>query len=424
MNFTHVRFFWVFLFFYGVHELLLATLDGLNYFHTKNLAVSSVPAADRIDATTFEKSKTYVLDKLKFGLFTRLVELPFFWFLIVLRGFNTFDYHAGRIAGYGTLTHSVLFAFFVGAYFAAVNLPLRFYSVFVVEARHGFNKTTARTFVADFVKGALVSFALGAPLLYLVFALMKLSGEFWWLWAWAAVTGFQIVVAAVFPAFLAPLFNKFTPLQDELLKRRIEELAQKIGFKMSGIYTIDGSRRSSHSNAYFAGMGRFRRIVLFDTILSQMTGDELVAVLAHEMGHNVKRHILKSTFLSAALSLAGFYVLSLIIGWPDFYRAFNVEIASPHAALIIFAAASDVFTFALTPIVNLWSRRNEYEADAFAVEATGSSTALKAALFKLTKENLSNPSPHPAYSFFHYSHPTFPERAAAIDSLARAESPR
>jgi STE24 endopeptidase len=244
---------------------------------------------------------------------------------------------------------------------------------------------------------------------------MHTAGNAWWFYAWAALTSFQILIAAVFPTFLAPIFNKFTPLADQELNDRIVELARRIRFKMTGVFTVDGSRRSGHSNAYFAGMGRFRRIVLFDTLMKQLTSDELIAVLAHEMGHNVKKHIVKSMLLSAALSLVGFYVLSLLITWSDFYTAFNVAKASPHAALVIFSITSETFTFFLTPIMNLWSRKNEFEADQFSIETTNNKAAMKNALIKLTEENLSNLAPHPAYSFYHYSHPTTPERALAID---------
>jgi STE24 endopeptidase len=332
-----------------------------------------------------------------------------------LGGFNALDFYAASFTEAGTLTHSVLFTVFVGLYFGVVGLPFRIYSVFVIEERHGFNKTTLTTFIVDLIKGLLLSFILGLPILYLLYWFMHTAGNTWWFYAWAALTSFQILIAAVFPTFLAPIFNKFTPLADQELNDRIVELARRIRFKMTGVFTVDGSRRSGHSNAYFAGMGRFRRIVLFDTLMKQLTSDELIAVLAHEMGHNVKKHIVKSMLLSAALSLVGFYVLSLLITWSDFYTAFNVAKASPHTALVIFSITSETFTFFLTPIMNLWSRKNEFEADRFSIETTGSKAAMKNALVKLTEENLSNLAPHPAYSFYHYSHPTTPERARAID---------
>lgn len=412
---TNITFFWIFTAVYFLHELLVLGLDTLNYTHTKNQSAPPDFFKDRISAETFQKSKLYTLDKLRFGIFSRIMHIPFFWFLILLGGFNALDFYAANFAEAGTLTHSVLFTIFIGLYFGVVGLPFRIYSIFVVEERHGFNKTTLATFVIDLIKGLLLSFALGVPILYLLYWFMHAAASAWWLYAWAVLTSFQLLIAAVFPTFLAPIFNKFTPLADKELSDRIVELARRIRFKMTGVFTVDGSRRSGHSNAYFAGMGRFRRIVLFDTLIKQLSSDELIAVLAHEMGHNVKKHIVKSMLLSAGLSLIGFYALSLLITWSDFYAAFNIAKTSPHAALVIFSITSETFTFFLTPIMNLWSRKNEFEADRFSVETTGNKAAMKNALIKLTEENLSNLSPHPAYSFYHYSHPTTPERARAID---------
>lgn len=410
-------FFWIFLTFYAAHEILMTILDLLNYQHTKKQKSPAEFYRNKIDQQTFEKAKAYTLDRLRFGIISRFVQIPFFWFLIFLNGFNTFDAYALDIAGQNPLTHSVLFCIFVGLYFSVIGLPFKIYSTFVIEERHGFNKTTFGTFVSDLIKGLFLSALLGIPLLYVVFWFMNMSGQAWWIYVFLIVTGFQVLIAAVFPTFIAPLFNKFEPLQDESLKNRIENLARKIKFKMSGVFTIDGSRRSSHSNAYFAGMGRFRRIVLFDTLLKQLNEDEIISVLAHEMGHNVKKHIVKSMIFSTLFAFLGFYILSLLMKWPAFYQAFHIANPSHHTAFIIFTIASEVFTFLLIPIFNLWSRKNEFEADAFSVEVTGNKIPMKEALLKLTKENLSNLDPHPLYSFFHYSHPTTPERAKAIDEI-------
>jgi STE24 endopeptidase len=410
-------FFWVFLGFYLLHEIVSLGLDVMNYVHTKKCNVPPEFYRDKVDQTTFEKSKAYTLDRLRFGIFSRVMQLPFFWILIFLNGFNALDAYAAKLAGPGSLSHSVAFCLLLALYFSLISLPFRIYSVFVIEERYGFNKTTFKTFLVDMIKGSAVALILGMPILYLVFWFMSVAGPLWWLYVWGSITAFQLFLAAVFPTFLAPIFNKFTPLVNESLKSRIETLAHKIGFKMSGIFTIDGSRRSGHSNAYFAGMGRFRRIVLFDTLMTQLSEDEIIAVLAHEMGHNVKKHIVKSMILSTAMSLIGFYVLSLLIDWPDFYQAFNIAIPSHHTAFAIFGIVSETFTFVLTPILNLWSRKNEYEADRFSVDATGDRTSMKNSLLKLTKENLSNLDPHPLYSFYHYSHPTTVERATAIDRI-------
>lgn len=411
------QFFWWFLGFYLAYEVILLVLDCLNYRHTKkNIEIPDF-YRDLVMPSKFERSQQYTLEKLQFSITSRLGFAPFFWFLIFRNGFNVFDYYAARVAGYGTLSHSVLFCVFLATYLGVVSLPFRLYSIFVIEDKYGFNKMSFGLFVVDMVKGIALASVIGIPLLYAVFWFMGVSGNYWWLYVWGLVTGFQFFFTAVYPAFLAPLFNKFQPLNDGELKERITALAQKIGFQMSGVFVIDGSRRSGHSNAYFAGMGKYRRIVLFDTLIKQLTTDELVGVLAHEMGHNIKNHVRSFTILSSVMSLAALYILSLLVNWPEFYQAFHVTIPSAHAALAIFSVSADVFTFFLTPVTNLLSRRYEYQADAFAVTSTGSREPLKGALIKLTQENLSNLTPHPAYSFFHYSHPTTPERARAMDQV-------
>jgi STE24 endopeptidase len=230
--------------------------------------------------------------------------------------------------------------------------------------------------------------------------------------------GFQLLTAAIFPVILAPLFYKFVPLQEGELKERLIALAQQIKFKMAGIFTIDGSRRSTHSNAFFAGIGKTRRIVLFDTLVDQLSTTEIVAVLGHEMGHNVKKHIQKSLLLSAAASLLGFYLLSLCLKWPTFFQTFAVPEPNLAVGFVLFGLLSGVFTFPFNPITKWISRRNEYESDAFSVEVTKEKEAMKTSLIKLSRDNLSNLTPHPWYSFYHYSHPTTAERVAAIEAIA------
>lgn len=410
-------FFWMFLCFYLLHEILELGLDLLNFKHTKSQTDIPDFFKDKISTQQFERTKEYTLTKLKFGIFSHFCKQPFFWALIFLNGFQFLDSLAAQYTTANSLSHSVLFCFLIGMYFSIISLPFGLYSTFVIEERFGFNKMTFKTFLVDLVKSSILGITIGVPLLYLVFWFMQKSGNLWWLWVWGSITAFQLLISAIYPTFIAPIFNKFTPLEDGELKNKITELAHKIKFKMSGIFTIDGSKRSAHSNAYFAGMGKFRRIVLFDTLRKQLSDNELLAVLAHEMGHNVKKHILKSTLLSTIMSLIGLFVMSLLMKWPDFYTAFNINTPSAHTAFIIFGLSSGTFTFPLTPIMNLLSRKYEYEADQFAAEQTQNPQFLKTALVKLTKENLSNLAPHPLYSFFHYSHPTTEERAKKLDDF-------
>lgn len=387
----------------------------LNDRHTRRQTEPPSQFADAISPVAFGKAKAYTLENLRFAAMSLMGGSIFFWLLLLDRGLNLFDLYAQRFALSGSLTHSVLFCAFVLLYFMVTSLPLRVYSIFVIEEKYGFNRMTLKDFVVDLLRGALLMALIGGPVLYLVFYLMRAAGEGWWLWTWAAVTLVQVVLIAVYPAFLAPLFNKFTPLTDGELKRRIEELAKRIGFKMAGIYVMDGSRRSGHSNAYFAGFGRFRKIVLYDTLMQQLTDDELVAVLAHEMGHNVKKHILTGTLFSVALMLVGLWILAWLRVQPGFYASFDVA-PSPHAALVLFMLVSGPFMGLIEPFINLWSRHNEYQADAFSVEVTGNAPAMQSSLIKLARDNLSNLDPHPAYSFYHYTHPTTAERVRAIPS--------
>jgi STE24 endopeptidase len=269
--------------------------------------------------------------------------------------------------------------------------------------------------VVDLLKGAALGLALGYPLLCLVLWFFKWQPQWWWLWAWVALMIFQLVLLALAPRLIMPLFNKLTPLPEGELRQRLLELAERTGFRCSAIDVMDGSKRSSHSNAFFTGFGKFRRIVLFDTLIAQLSPRELEAVLAHEIGHYRRGHIPKTIALSALASLAGLWVLGWLVGQAWFYTGFRFAPAvDVPAALLLFALTADLATFWFHPLGNLLSRKHEYEADAFARAALGEAEPLIAALRKLHEKNLGNLTPHPAYSFFHYSHPTLLEREAAL----------
>jgi STE24 endopeptidase len=290
------------------------------------------------------------------------------------------------------------------------------YLQFVVEQRFGFNRMTPRVFVADVLKSAAVSIVLIAPLLLALFWFVDRAGRWWWLLGFAGVSLFQLAVTVLYPTVIAPLFNKFTPLEEGSLRERIYALASRLGFATRGIFVMDGSRRSAHSNAYFAGLGRARRIVLYDTLVRSLSEESLVAVLAHEIGHEKSHHIRQRMAFSLLMLLAGFWVLSLLLPFEPFTRAFGFERPSPHALLVIVSFCAGPFTFFLSPLSAAWSRRHEYQADRFAVDATGGAAGLKAALIGLGRRNLSNLTPHPLYSFYTYTHPTLAERIAALDA--------
>jgi STE24 endopeptidase len=408
-------FFWVFVGFYSVHELLEAILSILNMRHSRRYA-RQIPASfvESISVEEHEKSISYLISQARLSLITQVAGVIIIWTCIVFGVFGKLESVLLSVFQLGTLSFSVIYCVIVSLGIWLIHLPVTLYSQFVIEERYGFNKMTAGTFMMDILRSFFLACILGVPLLYLIFWILAVSGNFWWIWSVIALFGFQFFIAAVYPTLLAPIFNKFIPLPDGSLKERIWELAQRIAFKMSGVFTIDGSRRSSHSNAYFAGMGKMRRIVLFDTLLEQINEDEIVAVLAHEMGHNKKRHIQKQLVLGLITTSLGFWALSLIIDWSPFYIVFGAGQAAPHKALVLFALFAGHFTFFLTPLSNYLSRKYEYEADRFSADVTQAPQDLMTGLVKMAKENLSNLNPHPLYSFYHYSHPTVSERIEAL----------
>lgn len=298
-----------------------------------------------------------------------------------------------------------------------MSLPLKVYTTFVLEERFGFNKTDARTFVMDRIKGTVLSLLLGVPFLYGVLWLMKATGAWWWVYVFGFIFTFQGLMMVIHPTWIAPLFNRFSPVADDSLRDAIAELARRVGLRTSGVYTMDGSKRSGHANACFTGLGKARRIVLFDTLLQQLDHRQLLSVLAHELGHYKLRHMLRNLGLSALFLLAGLWVLSVLIDYPPLFQAFGLEEPAHHTGLVIFSLVSGPFTFWLAPFLNHVSRRHEYEADGFATRLLGDGKPLEEALVALTVNNLNHLTPHPWYSAYHDSHPTTVERIHAIRAV-------
>ena len=304
---------------------------------------------------------------------------------------------------------------------AIVSLPFSAYRTFVIEARFGFNRTTLATWLADLAKGALVGAVLGLPLAALVVALMRYAGGAWWLWAWVAWMGFQLLVLAIYPTVIAPLFNTFTPMPEGPARARIEALLARCGFASRGLYLMDGSKRSSHGNAYFTGFGRAKRIVMFDTLVERLAPEETEAVLAHELGHFRLKHVAKRIAWSAGLSLAFLALLAWLARSDWFYAGLYVPPSPerPGVALVLFFLVLPVFTFLLAPLASWYSRRHEYEADAFAARQT-SARALVSALVRLYEDNAATLTPDPLHSAFHDSHPPAALRVARLEALAGA----
>jgi STE24 endopeptidase len=285
-----------------------------------------------------------------------------------------------------------------------IDLPFEYYKTFVVDEKFGFNKMTPAMFFSDLVKHSLVGIALGAPILFAALWLMQSAGEYWWLYLWLVWSVFNLVMLAVYPTFIAPLFNKFTPLADENLKQRIEALLTKCGFKSQGLFVMDGSARSSHGNAYFTGFGASKRVVFFDTLLERLNADEIEAVLAHELGHFKHHHVIKRIALMFFVSFVGLALLGWLINQPWFYSGLGISQMSNYMALILFLLVSPVFLFLLRPIMASYSRKNEFEADDYAAKHADAKYLIQS-LVKLYRDNASTLTPDPLHSAFYDSHP-------------------
>ncbi len=369
--------------------------------------------ADRIGVDEHRRAADYILAKARVGLIGLAVEGGLLLALTLGGGLQWLHDHLAWIdspllAGAGLLVALALVS-------GAVELPLDLWRQFRVESRFGFNRQSLAGFLGDVVRQALLALALGGPLLLLVLWLMGIMGSTWWLWVWGVWTAFNLLVLAVYPTVIAPLFNKFTPLADESLKERIEKLLARAGFKSSGVFVMDGSRRSSHGNAYFTGLGDNKRIVFYDTLLSQLGPEQIEAVLAHELGHFRHRHIVKRIALMFAFSLGLLAVLAILKDADWFYAGLGVASQSDAMALALFFLVLPVFLFPLSPLMSLYSRKHEFEADAYAAELT-QPAHLVAALVRLYRDNASTLTPDPLYSLFHDSHPKAVERIEKLMS--------
>ncbi len=411
-------FFWLFLAFYAAYFFVELILDILNLRYIDQHKHKIPALFEGVYSTDdYRKSIDYTKAKTHFKMFGQVIRTLVSFALIFAGFFGALD---GWLLSFlsNDFGRGVVYPFVVLALFYVISLPQSYYYQFVLEERFGFNRMDIKTFFIDQIKAIALGLLFGIPLMAALLWIIREAGQTWWIFGFLLIMGFQLFTAAIYPVLLAPIFNKFTPLKEGSLKDRIEALAKFVKFKMAGIFTIDGSKRSSHSNAFFAGLGAMRRIVLFDTLVEKHSEDEIVSVIAHEMGHNVKKHIQKSLILSSAITFLTFYILALAIKWPPFFTALGARAPSVHVGLVLFFLFSSVFTFPITPLFTKLSRKNEFEADEFSVKTTKEKVYLITALVKLTKENLGNLTPHPWYSAYHYSHPTTLERVNAIKALS------
>lgn len=311
-------------------------------------------------------------------------------------------------------TALILAVFFL---MTAIELPLSLYRTFVVDERFGFNKTTPALFVTDLAKQAALGLAIGAPLLFAVLWLMERMGEHWWLYVWLVWMGFNLLMLAIYPVFIAPLFNKFAPLEDTELKQRVDQLLDQCDFQAQGLFVMDGSRRTSHGNAYFTGFGKARRIVFYDTLLEHLAHQEVVAVLAHELGHFKHRHIVKRIAVIFAMSLGGLWLLGYLMQSAWFFNALGVSTPSAATGLLLFLLVSPVFTFLFQPLMSYYSRKHEFEADRYATRHAPAADLI-GALVKLYNDNAATLTPDPLHSAFYDSHPPAAVRIAQLRNSA------
>jgi STE24 endopeptidase len=380
----------------------------------------AVPAAfdESITLAAHQKAADYTVAKTRLHMLDALVGAGALLAFTLGGGLQAlFDLWAQVFAA-GGYAHGIALILSVAAITALVDLPFAVYRTFGIEARFGFNRMTAALFLADLAKQTVIGLALGVPLLFCVLWLMAKMGTLWWLYVWITWIGFNILMLLVYPTFIAPLFNRFSPLEDATMKERIERLLAKCGFRSKGLYVMDGSRRSSHGNAYFTGFGAAKRIVFFDTLLSRLAPTEVEAVLAHELGHFRLRHVWKRVAWLFLASLGFLALLGWLIDQPWFYSGLGVESRSTALALLLFFMAVPVFTFLLQPLGSLYSRKHEYEADAYAARHADPGDLVQA-LVKLYQDNAATLTPDPVHSAFYDSHPPAALRIARLRAAMR-----
>jgi STE24 endopeptidase len=401
-------------------------LAGRQIAHVRRHRESVPPAfADRIGLAAHQKAADYTVAKQRLGRVETLLD-ALVLLVLTLGGGLALAMRATGALDVSPLWQDVALFAILALVSAVASLPFSWYATFVVEERFGFNRMTTRLWLADLAKGVAVAVALGLPLLLVALSLMRAAGSAWWLWVWGTWMAFQVLVLVLYPTVIAPLFNRFEPLPAGGARERIEALLRRCGFSSAGLFVMDGSRRSGHGNAYFTGLGRAKRVVFFDTLLARLDGEELEAVLAHELGHFKLRHIAKRIAWSAAASLVFLALLAWLAAKPWFLAGLGIApdlvpaaLARPGVALALFALVLPVFTFALAPIAARYSRRHEFEADAFAVRVCGGPPLVRA-LVKLYEDNAATLTPDPVHSAFYDSHPPASERVARLAAPAAA----
>lgn len=371
---------------------------------------------ETVSQEKYIKSAEYTIEKTRFSMISGLFSAVFLLFFILSGLFGIIETMVLSINAADYIKW-IIYIFAVSAVFSLVSIPFSLYSSLVIEQKYGFNKMTLKLFITDLIKGTLISLIIGFPVLLVLFWFMDKAGPLWWIYAFIFISVIQIALQLLYPVLIAPLFNKFEPLEEGDLKAKLNSLAEKLSFRIKGIFKVDGSRRSGHSNAYFTGFGKLKRIVLYDTLIESLSPEEIAAVLAHEIGHEKLKHVIKRIFVSLLMMFITLFIIDRLLNFESFFTAFGFSGSSYYGIFILISLCSSPFTFFFNPLFTSWSRKHEYEADRFAVESVEDRESMKNALLKLGSENLTNLTPHPLYSFYHYSHPALMERLEAIDRI-------
>lgn len=401
------------LFFKSLIESLLdkRNLDNI----VKNRNAVPIQFASQISLADHQKAADYSVEKIKVKQYFHLFDLIVFLVFTLGGGLEALNrLSMGR--GLSDIGTGLLFFGILGIVTSLLSLPQTLYFTFKIEEKYGFNKTTVKTFIVDMMKGALLAVLIGGPIAYAVLWIMEKLGSNWWIYAFLFLTTIQLILVFVYPRFIAPIFNKFTTLPEGDVKDKILNLLSRCGFQSSGLFVMDASKRSGHGNAYFTGFGKHKRIVFFDTLLNTLEAEEVEAVLAHELGHMKKKHILKGMIKSFVMSFLGFALLGYLKGNLDFFQGHGVQTPTNYMALTLFSMIAGVYTFFLTPVSAYFSRKYEYEADEFASQ-NANAHKLVSALVKMYKDNASTLTPDPIYSKFYFSHPPAAERVAYLEKF-------
>jgi len=405
-NFLLLAFLAVFLLRSGV-QIYLSRLN-ISYLRQHGTTVPEI-FRDTIDPQKLGKISAYTVESENFGVVGTLANQAFF-LAVLLSGFLPWLVKTINLRAYGTIWSGLIFFAVLSLLTGLLRLPFNLYETFVIEERYGFNLMTFKLWVSDLLKNLLLAAVLGGLLLGLLLALLVYGGDAWWVWAWMVVGGFELVMLWLFPVVILPLFNKFDPIENKGLEERIRALMAKVGLRAKGVFKMDASKRSKHTNAFFIGLGRTKRIVLFDTLLASHTEEEILSVLAHEAGHWKKKHVLRMLIPLEILSLVSFYVVARFLNWALLYRTFGFQESNVYVGLFLIGAFISLLGYFAQPLEAAVSRKFEREADDFALRLIEKAESMRSALKRLAADNLSNLSPHPLYAWFYYSHPPLIER--------------